>query len=317
MKGLRLFFATDIHGSDKCFMKFLNAAKFYRCQVLIMGGDMTGKMLVPIIDNGGGTWSTRLYGRTMQVTTDELPGLRKKIADAGFYGYDTNPDEIQELTETPGAVERMFTEKMTATLQQWLELAEERLAGTGTLCFVGPANDDPYFIDDVLHESSTVVNPNERLVQLPEGFTMLSVGYSNITPWDSPRELPEDKLRTVIDAQASQLGSFDRTIFNFHVPPKDTLLDQALLLDEELKPVMRGGQPVEAGVGSSAVRDSVRDYQPAVSLHGHIHESRGAVEIGKSTAINPGSEYSEGILRGVIVAVTARKGLTGYQFVSG
>jgi|SRR5579859_351428 len=317
MKGARIFFATDIHGSDRCFRKFLNAAKFYNCQILIMGGDMTGKMLIPIIDEGAGKWSTRLYGRSMKVTEDELPVLRKKIADAGFYGYETTPDEIAELNVRPGAVERLFTDKMTSTLEQWLQLAEDRLGKSGTLCYVGPANDDPYFIDDILARSSTVGNPNERLVELPEGFTMLSVGYSNITPWDSPRELPEERLREVIDTQASRLQTFDRTIFNFHVPPKDTLLDQALLLDSELRPIMRGGSPVEAGVGSSAVRDSIRDYQPAVSLHGHIHESRGAVEIGHATAINPGSEYSEGILRGVIVALSARKGLAGYQFVSG
>jgi len=75
--------------------------------------------------------------------------------------------------------------------------------------------------------------------------------------------------------------------------------DQAVALDKEFRPVMRGGSPVITGVGSSAVRQALSRFQPMLSLHGHIHESRGEARIGKTLALNPGSEYSEGVLRGV------------------
>jgi Icc-related predicted phosphoesterase len=173
------------------------------------------------------------------------------------------------------------------------------------------------FVDDLLSGSDVVVNPDSRVVELPGGFPMISVGYSNRTPWDSPRELDEDDLRTVIDQEVAKLDDPHRAIFNLHVPPKNTPIDQAMELDAEFRPVVKGGSPVIAGVGSSAVRDAITTYQPMMSLHGHIHESRGEARIGKTVALNPGSEYSEGVLRGVIITLSQKKGLRGYQLVSG
>jgi Icc-related predicted phosphoesterase len=206
---------------------------------------------------------------------------------------------------------------MHETLGRWLELAEERLAGTGIRCFFAPGNDDPAFVDDILRTSAVAVNPENTVVDLGDGFTMISVGYSNRTPWDSPRELPEDELAAYIAAQAERAGTTDRVIFNFHVPPHDTHIDQAALLDAEFRPVMKGGMPVISGVGSTAVRDALVTYQPMLSLHGHIHESRGEARIGRTLAINPGSEYSEGVLRGAIITLNRKKGVRGYQLVAG
>jgi Icc-related predicted phosphoesterase len=318
MSDLRLFFATDIHGSDRCFRKFLNAARFYRCDVLLMGGDITGKMLVPIVQAGGGRWRATLYGRRREVDAEALPALRKLVADAGFYPYETSPDEVRELEADPAAVERAFRRVMEATLRGWLDLAEERLAGTPTVCLLAPGNDDPPFIDELLRTSTRVINPEGVLVELPGGFPMISVGFSNPTPWASPRELPEAELRARIDAEAAKLGGDIRhALFNLHVPPRDTPIDQAMLLDQELRPVLRGGSPVISGVGSSAVRASIEAHQPLLALHGHIHESRGQVRLGRTVSLNPGSEYAEGVLRGVIVTLSRRKGLRGYQLVSG
>ena len=106
-------------------------------------------------------------------------------------------------------------------------------------------------------------------------------------------------------------------MFNLHVPPKDSGLDTAVLLDEELRPLIRSGSPVFAGVGSTAVRKSLERHQPMLGLHGHIHESRGDARVGRTLSLNPGSEYSEGVLRGVIVTLSAKKGVMGFQLVSG
>jgi uncharacterized protein len=312
----RAFFATDIHGSDRCFRKFLNAAKFYRCSVLIMGGDMTGKMLVPIVDVGAGRYEARFPASDRIVEREALPRLRKAIANAGYYGYETTPEEIVAMEQDPAAVEQLFEAMMRETLTSWLTLASERLPSS-TRCFMAPGNDDPFFVDGILDSSSAVVNPDGKVVEVADGFFMISVGYSNPTPWDTPREVPEGELLTMIEKQADELPDTGRAIFNLHVPPKDTPIDQAAVLDDDLRPVMRGGQPAIGGMGSSAVRDAIERRQPLLGLHGHIHESRGDVRVGRTVCLNPGSEYSEGVLRGVIVTLSTRKGLKGYQLVAG
>jgi uncharacterized protein len=313
----KIFFATDIHGSERCFRKFLNAAAFYRCHVLVMGGDMTGKMLIPILPMGSGRFRTSLFGQQRVVSGDDLPALRRQIADAGYYAYDTTPDEIQRLEGDQTAVDALFWEVIGRTVEGWLRLAEERLAGTGVVCLMAPGNDDPPFVDELLRTSSRVINPEGEVVELPGGFPMISVGYSNITPWDSPREASEEDLLAMIETEVAKLEMSDRAVFNLHVPPKDSGLDTAVLLDDDLRPIVRSGSPVFAGVGSSAVRTAIERHQPMLALHGHIHESRGEAKLGRTLSLNPGSKYSEGVLRGVIVTLHHTKGLRGYQLVSG
>jgi Icc-related predicted phosphoesterase len=317
MKDTKIFFATDIHGSDVCLRRFLNAGKFYGVDAVVMGGDITGKMIVPVVEESPDQYAAHIFGRKRVVDSTGLPGLNKFIADAGFYPHPMTPDEVADLRADPTAVDALFQKLMTSTMSRWIDMAEDRLGGTGIEVIFAPGNDDPMFVDDLLSGSDLVVNPDSRVVELPGGFPMISVGYSNRTPWDSPRELDEDDLRTVIDDEIAKLGDPGRAIFNLHVPPKNTPIDQAMELDAEFRPVVKGGSPVIAGVGSSAVRDAIAAYQPMLSLHGHIHESRGEARIGKTVALNPGSEYSEGVLRGVIITLNQRKGLRGYQLVSG
>jgi Icc-related predicted phosphoesterase len=316
MSEFKLFFATDIHGSDVCWKKFINAGKFFDCQVLVMGGDMTGKMLVPIVDEGRGTYRVRLAGDERTVKSDDLPRMRKLIADSGYYPYETTPDEITALQADRGAVDRLFRAKMTETLERWLAIAEERLAGTDIICLLGPANDDPPFVDDVISRSTRVINPDGQVVDLPDGWSLVSCGWSNPTPWDSPRELPEDVLLERLEGEIARLPEMKHAIFNFHVPPKDSQLDKAALLNPDLSPVMSAGSPVIAGVGSSAVRTAIERHKPPLALHGHIHESRGAVKIGPTLCLNPGSEYSDGVLRGAIVTL-AERGVVRHQLVAG
>jgi uncharacterized protein len=317
MKDTKIFFATDIHGSDVCLRKFLNAGKFYGVDAVVMGGDITGKMIVPVVEESPDQYAAHIFGRKRVVDSTGLPGLNKFIADAGFYPHPMTPDEVAALQQDPAGVDQLFQKLMTETMNRWIDMAEDRLGGTGIEVIFAPGNDDPMFVDDLLSGSDVVVNPESRVVELPGGFPMISVGYSNRTPWDSPRELDEHDLRTVIDEEVAKLDDPRRAIFNLHVPPKNTPIDQAMELDAEFRPVVKGGSPVITGVGSSAVRDAITTYQPMMSLHGHIHESRGEARIGKTVALNPGSEYSEGVLRGVIITLSQKKGLRGYQLVSG
>jgi len=313
----KIFFATDIHGSDRCLRKFLNAGKFYGVDAVVMGGDITGKMIVPVVEEPGGIYSATLFGRKRTVDADGLTGLRKFIADAGFYAHTMTPDEIAALQANPAGVDDLFQKLMHQTMSQWIDLAEDRLAGTGIQCLFAPGNDDPFFLDELLSSSSSVINPDGQVIELPGGFPMISVGYSNRTPWSSPRELDEDDLADLIETQVARLDDPSKAIYNLHVPPKNTPIDQAMALDAEFRPVIKGGSPVITGVGSSAVRDVIVRHQPMLSLHGHIHESRGEARIGRTLALNPGSEYSEGVLRGVIVTLSPKKGVRGYQLVAG
>jgi uncharacterized protein len=239
------------------------------------------------------------------------------IANAGYYAYETTPEEVRALEQDRGPVDTLFERLMTETLERWLALAQERLDGTDTLCVLAPGNDDPSFVDDILNSCPRIINPEHQVVELSGGFQMISCGTSNRTPWDTPREADEEQLEEMIEREAGRLSDYQRAIFNLHVPPKDTLIDQAYLLEEDLRPVMQNGAPVIGGVGSSAVRLAIERHQPLLSLHGHIHESRGEARIGRTLALNPGSEYGEGVLRGVIVTLSSKRGLRGYQFVAG
>jgi Icc-related predicted phosphoesterase len=315
MADLKLFFATDIHGSERCFRKFLNAGAFYGAEILLMGGDMTGKMLLPVVRRPDGTFAAHVAGRERVVDADELPALKALIANAGFYAHECDPDELAALRADPAAVDRLFEALMREVLERWLALAAERL--DGRLCLMAPGNDDPAFVDEVLDASEVVVNPEGRVTELPGGFELISVGTSNPTPWATPRELPEPELDALIERSAARVTRPERAVFNLHVPPRDTPIDQAILLDDELRPLMRSGSPVTGGVGSSAVRAALERHQPMLGLHGHIHESRGEVKLGRTVSLNPGSEYGEGVLRGVIVTLSPRKGLRGRQFTAG
>ena len=316
-RAVKIFYATDIHGSERCFRKFINAGRFYGADVLIMGGDVTGKMIVPIVEEAPGRFVAEVFGRTRRFGADELPATEKLIGDAGYYAARMAPDELAELHADPERVGATFRRLMGETVRRWLDFAEERLAGSQIVCLVSPGNDDQPFVDELLSSSDRVINPEGRVVELPGDLELVSLGYSNRTPWDSPRELDEPELLERIDAIAGAVTHPDRTIFNLHVPPRDTALDEAVLLNPDLSPVLRNGSPVVGGVGSSAVRSAVERHQPLLGLHGHIHESRGLARLGRTTVLNPGSEYSDGVLRGVLVTVEAGKGIRGHQFVAG
>jgi Icc-related predicted phosphoesterase len=142
------------------------------------------------------------------------------------------------------------------------------------------------------------------VVNIDEKHEMISTGFSNITPWRCPRDITEDELSKKIDEMAVNVQNMENCIFNFHCPPYNTPIDIAPKLDDLLKyKLAPGGEPEKAPVGSMAVRKAIEKYQPLLSLHGHIHESKGFVKIGRTTCLNPGSEYMESVLRGVLIDI--------------
>lgn len=284
---------------------------------MILAGDLTGKLIIPVVEQAPGSYKCHFLGRDVLADEAGLKGLERKIRDSGFYPYVTNPNEKAELDANPSKVDELFSQHMLKTAQEWMELVEERLAGMDVKCFIMPGNDDRMEIDTVFKKSSRVINPNGVVVAIDKAREMISAGYSNITPWKCPRDIPEEKLAEIVEAMASQVKDMASCIFNFHCPPYDSGLDTAPKLDSDLKPVFSmGGEPAKIAAGSVAIRDAIAKYQPLLGLHGHIHESRGFAKIGRTLCMNPGSEYTEGILRGAIVNLD-EKGIKSYSFTSG
>jgi len=314
-RRLALYYTSDVHGSERCFLKFLNAAKFYGVDTLILGGDLTGKVLVPIVQTDG-HWEMTFLGRHEVLrSVEEVEEAEKRIRFNGFYPYRCDPEELARMEADPAYAERIFRRVMRESVERWVRLAEERLRGTGVRCFVMPGNDDEFEIDEVLNRSDVVINPDGAVIEI-DGYQLLSLAWANPTPWNSPRELPEEELAARIERLARELDPHRPAIFNLHCPPYDSTLDSAPQLREDLSIVMVGGQPNLIPVGSRAVRDAIERYQPVLSLHGHIHESRGAVRIGRTLCINPGSAYGEGVLHGALVVLEDDR-VASYQLVSG
>jgi Icc-related predicted phosphoesterase len=318
MAKTRIFFTSDVHGSDVCFKKFLNSAKFYKADILILGGDLTGKMIIPIIEQPDGTFIADFLGaeQTMK-TLEERDALEKDIRNTGYYPYQTTPGEVEKLQADKGLRDELFSKVMADSVRRWVELAEERLKGTGVKCYVSPGNDDRFDIDEALRGSCAVIYPEQEVMWIDEHHEMITTGYVNITPWNAPRDIPDEELQKKIEAMTGQVKNMQDCIFNLHCPPFNTPIDLAPELDATLKPVVRGGGGVSMiHVGSTAVRSAIEKHQPLLGLHGHIHESRGFVKIGRTLCINPGSEYGEGILRGAVINLD-EKGVKSYILTQG
>jgi Icc-related predicted phosphoesterase len=301
---MRIFFATDIHGSDVCWRKFLNAGTFHKADVLVMGGDMTGKAMVPITGSGT-SWRVTLQEQVHTLEGEEaVAAMEKRIQDRGYYPIRLSPDEMTDWQADPTLVDARFKAEMLGQVERWMALADERLEGKNIKCIVSPANDDMFEIDPIIDAAKLVDLGESNLIDL-DGFAMVSTGWANPTPWKTFRELPEDELRTRIDGLVASVGDRQRSIFNFHAPPYGSNLDNAPKIGEDMRYVS-GGQAL-IPVGSKAIRDAILEYGPALSLHGHIHEGRGAVKLGRTLAVNPGSTYEDGVLQAAIVDLDPKK----------
>jgi Icc-related predicted phosphoesterase len=317
MSGLTIYYASDIHGSELLWRKFLNAGPFYKANVLIMGGDVTGKGIVPIVEQADGTHVATFMGRRMNLSNEEqLKALEQDIRFNGMYPYRCRPEEVAKTAGDPDLQDELFDQLMERTFDHWLQIGDEKLAKSNLPCYVMPGNDDAWAIDRAFSAQHRVRNCDQQVIELGGGYTMLSLGFANRTPWDSPRELDEAALESRIEALAAEVPDMSKAIFNLHVPPYNSDLDTAPLLDAEMRPQYEAGRAVMVPVGSTAVRAAVERYQPLLGLHGHIHEAKGAKKIGRTLCLNPGSSYNTGRIDGVLVCLDGDR-VRSSQFVSG
>lgn len=321
-KEITLFFATDVHGSERTWRKFLNAAAFYGADVLVMGGDVMGKLAIPIIREAPGRYRATIHGRVERLETEqEVQRARERIGALGFYDVVMDEDEYAATRADEQAVDRLWRDLATERLARWIELAEERLGPKGIRCYVSGGNDDLLEVMDTLPREGTrsFVGVEGQATPIDDQHVIVSLPYVNPTPWHTPREAPEEELARMIHDALAGVTDFEHVIFNFHAPPRDSTLDTCALLDASTDPpsqVVRGGQPVLHGAGSTAVREAIARHQPLLGLHGHIHEAQAAARIGRTLCVNPGSEYGEGVLRGVLVRLSDGK-VRSYQMTTG
>ncbi|MGH2596050.1 MAG: metallophosphoesterase family protein [Actinomycetota bacterium] len=318
----RLFYACDIHGSEPTYRKFVNAAKFYEVDALVFGGDLMGKMLVPIVADAGNTWRARLQGQNHRISSDqEMKDFKRTLQTLGFYWKEMEPEEYRTYEGQQDRIDGLFDVLAKERLAEWIQLAEERLKDTQVNVFLCGGNDDTDEVLSALDEATLdrVVNAENRVVPLDDEHVLVTIGYSTPTPWDTPRERSDEEIGDLIEKLMADVGDPSLAVFNFHCPPLDSGLDTCMKLDASVwppAPVIVNGQPVYYGAGSQSVADALTRYQPTVGLHGHIHEARGLKNYGRTVALNPGSEYGEGVLRGLIVSIRGGE-VIGQQFTSG
>jgi len=296
----RILFATDMHGSEGAWRKFLNASAMLKVNVAICGGDLTGKMIVPIIERSDGKYTYYLMKKTHIIDSTELEKAFKEVRGIGYYPHQTSESEYEEMRQNPARVDEVFHKVMSTTLEKWFSLISEKVPKE-TQVIVCPGNDDRTLVDDVIKNQKDVINAEGRVINIDEMHEMVSTGWVNPSPWKTAREEDDDKLEARLEKYISQVKDKGSAIFNFHAPPFQSKLDEAPLLDKDLNPIIQSGNVVMVPVGSKAVRKMIEKYQPLLGLHGHIHEASGSIKIGRTYCVNPGSEYAEGILRAFLI----------------
>jgi Icc-related predicted phosphoesterase len=271
---------------------------------------------VPIIDDGGGRWhATLLENREELEGEDAVQAFEQAVIRRGYYPFRTTPDEVRELAADEPRWHALFEEHMLKTVERWMALADEKLHDKGIACFVCPGNDDQLEVDAVVASAKTVELGEGRVIDI-DGFQLASSGWANRTPWDTYREEDEDVLLERFERMIKDVTTDpEHTIFSLHCPPHNTGLDEApqLTADMSLKDAGRATVPV----GSTAVRQVIERYQPALALHGHIHEARGTHRLGKTLCINPGSSYEQGQLLGVVIDIEGKKKVKNFVLTSG
>ncbi|MFZ0829707.1 MAG: metallophosphoesterase [Thermoplasmata archaeon] len=316
-----IFYVADLHGSEPVLNKVINSAKFYNVDTIIIGGDITGKLLIPIVDIGGGRYSLELFGVPKTIEAKDLEETQKKIRGTGSYWTLVSRAEYDAMAANPAEVKRHFLEKMIEHLEAVYKKAEDRLRANGVKMYVIPGNDDYVEVADFLkaRSSDVVINFEEQIVELGD-FQLVGYGKSNPTPWHTPRETSD----AIVGQELRQLTAKAdpaRTLLVAHAPPVNTTIDKAPKLTADMKPVTGGGHVEMVSVGSAEVRKVIEEFEPVAAFHGHIHESPGVDTVigqhGKKIPVmNPGSQYSSGVLQGIIVQLANGK-VKGYNFTTG
>ncbi len=301
---MRIFQACDPHGSQQTWEKMCRAPKVFKADVAMMLGDLTGKAIMPIIQEKEDRWYASPQGKKKTFKKEkDLENFIKFTKDGGFYPKILTEDELAHLKETPGSIKALFQELMVERIQEWVKMANERIP-EDVIVIVSPGNDDDYSIDEVIEKDERIIYPLKKVIDI-RGNPLISLEWVNNTPWNTHRECSEEEMLIKLEAEFARLDTNDYSdvLCNFHDPPFNSGLDIAPTLTEDFKIKKSGAMEVVGPVGSKSVRAVIEKYEPLLGMHGHIHESVGYRSIGRTLCVNPGSEYREGILKGFIINI--------------
>jgi len=305
---MRYLYSTDLHGSDRTFRKLLALFAEQRCDVLIIAGDVTGKDVFAIVEGGRHfrlvAWDGSVFANCL--SANEVDRAVQLIADKGGYAVPLAGNDVTRFHTDQGFRRAILEQKALERLRAWLSAGTSMCAGGSARVLVLPGNDDPEWVDDAIE---SIQAPGVALLT-GEPLTVGRIDFvslDRVNPsgiWQTCRESSEDDLARLIESRVRRATSRN-LVFVFHAPPYGTKLDLAPRVKDSLLydvDTVEGLKMVHCG--SVAVRDAVVRYRPKLGLHGHIHESAGAEILGETLCVNPGSDYSHGMLRAFMFDVT-------------
>jgi len=310
----RVLFVTDPHGADAVLEKSFRAIREYEVSLYILAGDLSAKDIRPIVRVGDGRYLADRGGRHVELAESDVGEIERLFSSTGHYHFRCSPDELEDLKANEDRVVRLIDEKTLEKLAYWADQILASVDFRKTRVLMTPGNDDLRDVDDLLRqlEDRGIHSHINQPVSIGAN-EVVSLDYSNPTPWHTPREVTESELSDKIEELVQRLARPDNAIFNFHCPPRRTKLDLAPELDGNLKPVVGLGAIRSVHVGSSAVRTAIERHQPVLGLHGHIHESPGEETIGRTVCLNPGSEYFDGTMHAYIIELSNDGNVASYH----
>jgi Icc-related predicted phosphoesterase len=298
---IRIFFTADIHNSELVFRKILSIPSLYNPDVMIISGDLTGKAIVPIIKKEDGSYICTFQGEKHVMKNEkEVKEFETKLLNKGIYPYICSKEEVTELQNDQAKLDALFKKLTVERIEYWVRELEEKVP-ENVMVLMMPGNDDIWEIDEIISSSKRVINPLKKVVNMEYGYQIISLDYVNPTPWNTPREADENEIMKMLEKYLEKIENTGKVICNFHCPPYNTNIDLAPKLDKKLRPVYKFGELELQHVGSKSIRKFMEKYSPLLGLHGHIHEAEGYDKVGRTLVINPGSQYSAGMLKGIIV----------------
>lgn len=239
------YFVSDLHGSQERFEKLFKQIRIEKPDAVFLGGDLMPSGLFAFTSN---LMEPELF--VQEFLTYELSRLKKELA--------TNYPEIYMIMGNDDAkiYEPLFIDLDKKGLLHYIHNKKVRHTDYDIYgyAYVPPS---PFMLKDwEKYDVSRYVDPG--CVPPEEGSFSVSVDKKNLAYETIQKDL--DSL--VGDAEVSQ------SIFLFHTPPYKTKLDRAALDGKFYDHV-----PLDVHVGSIAVERFIKDRQPLITLHGHIHES--------------------------------------------
>lgn len=158
----RVLFVADLHSSEITFRKAMNAVGVYEATALVIGGDLTGKQLVPVVQGADGWRATVLNEECAGHEDDDLAPLLARIRDLGQYPVILTEAEFDTYSADPDVVETRFAEECHAQVRDWMERLADRFAGSNIPVYVTGGNDDYFSIEPILSDAPWVVNAEGR-----------------------------------------------------------------------------------------------------------------------------------------------------------